>query len=115
MSINTTSGEIEKLFAIWLCSGIFPAPSYRDYWSPETRLPCIADLMPVNRYEKLMQNLHMRDNSLMKKRGENGYDPLFKIRRFYDTIRQKCRSEKPTEFQSLNEQIVPFKGRHLRK
>lgn len=115
VSINTNPDEIEKMFAIWVYSGIFPAPSYRDYWSPETRLPCIADLMPVNRYEKIIQNLHMCDNSQMKKRGEDGYDPLFKIRRFYDTIRQKCRSEKPTEFQSIDEQIVPFKGRHIKK
>ncbi len=115
VSINTTPDEIEKLFAIWLYSGIFPAPSYRDYWSAETCLPCISELMPVNRYEKLMQNIHMCDNNTMKKRGEHGYDPLFKIRRFYDTIRNKCRSEKQTEFQSIDEQIVPFKGRHIRK
>ena len=115
VSINTTPDEIERLFAIWLYSGLFPAPSYRDYWSPETCLSCIADLMPVNRYEKLMQNIHMCDNNLMRKRGETGYDPLFKIRRFYDTIRNKCRSEQQTEFQSIDEQIVPFKGRHIRK
>ena len=59
VSVNTNALEVEQLFAIWIYMGIFSAPSYRDYWSPLTKWPCIADIMSVNRYEKLMQFFHL--------------------------------------------------------
>ncbi len=67
--------------------------------------------MPVNRYEKLMQYFHMTDNNVMKKPGEDGYDSLFKVRKLYDAVRNKCRSLPQNEFQSIDEQIIAFKGR----
>ena len=114
-SINTNAFEIEQLFAIWIYMGIFSAPSYRDYWSPLTRWPCIADIMAVNRYEKLMQFFHSCENQNQLSPGDPGYDPLFKVRKLFDAVREKCRAEIQTEFQCIDEQIIPFKGRHVNK
>lgn len=113
-SIDTNGLEIEQLFSIWMYMGVFSSPSYRDYWNNRTRWPCIADIMPVNRYEKLMQYFHLCDIKGQKP-GDPGYDPLFKVRKMFDAVRNKCRSEPQEEFQSIDEQIIPFKGRHINK
>jgi hypothetical protein len=114
-SVDTSSLEMEQLFAIWLYSGVVSVPAYRDFWSSATRVPAVADIMPVNRYEKLMQHFHMCDNTKIKGPEEDGYDALFKIRALYDSVRKSCRSNAQTENQSIDEQIIPFKGRHSHK
>ncbi|MEL7309232.1 MAG: hypothetical protein AAGK05_16170, partial [Pseudomonadota bacterium] len=111
-SVCCTSSEMEQLFGIWLYMGICSAPSYRDYWARETRWDCVADVMPVNRYEKLMQYFHLSDNNEQIPKGSEGYDPLFKIRKLFDVVRNKCRLQTQSEFQSIDEQMIPYKGNH---
>ena len=114
-SINANSFEIEQLIGILLFSSVIKAPSYRDYWSPKSIVPCIANVMGVSRFEKIKQFFHMCDNTNMKCRGENGYDPLFKVRRVYDEVRNRCRKLPVSEQESIDEQMIPFKGRHHNK
>ena len=37
------------------------------YWSPETRLPLVANVMPLERFENLKRLFHMNDNLKMPK------------------------------------------------
>ena len=55
-------------------------PARRMYWSPKTRVPAIADLMTLNKFEKILFLLHVTDTGLMRKKSEHGYDSLHHIR-----------------------------------
>lgn len=62
--------------------GIHVLPNISLYWSsdPMFLVAEIANVMTVKRFKKILANLHLNDNSHMPKRGEEGYDKLYKIR-----------------------------------
>lgn len=67
--------------------------SYRDYWSsaPDLNDAYISSLMPVNRFSWLLSHLHVNDNSVMPKKGDEHYDKLYRIRPFVDFILKNSR------------------------
>ena len=79
------------------------------YWSPETRLPLIANVMPLQRFENLKRFFHMNDNLKMPKRGEVNFDCLYKVRPLLDCILESCRGIEQEEAHSIDDQIVPYK------
>lgn len=115
-SIDVTPSELEQLFGILLYMTLMDASCYRMYWANSTRWPPIADVMPVGRFEKIMKFLHLVNNEEAKKKGEIGYDPLFKVRPLFEHVRAVCQQIDPDEHQAIDEQMIPFKGRsHLRR
>lgn len=48
------------------------------YWSPATRLPLKANIMPLQRFENLKNFFHMNNNLKMPKHGEYNFDHLYK-------------------------------------
>ncbi|KAG0415261.1 hypothetical protein HPB47_007572 [Ixodes persulcatus] len=50
-----------------------------------------------------------------KPKGSEGHDKLFKVRPIIDALRQNLRLVPPEEKQSIDEQIIPFKGRSQMK
>ena len=95
---------------------ILDLPFRRWYWSLNTRQDIVADSMTVNRFEEIFSLLHCNDNTMQKQRDEEGYDRLFKIRpiiaRLNDNFRKNAERETHV---SVDEQIIPFKGRHSLK
>ena len=61
-SINTNSNEISQLIGLQMYMSVISLPCYRMYWARETRYSPIADVIPVNRYKLLHQNLHVVDS-----------------------------------------------------
>lgn len=111
ISPDITAVDIEKYLAILLYTTIMPAADMRNYWQKDIRWNVIADIMPVKRFEQIKQFLHFCDNSQQIKKGQDGYDPLFKVRAIFDNIRKVCQAVEPTEYQSVDEMMIPFKGR----
>ena len=90
--------------------------SRRMYWSPKTRVPAVADLMTLNRFEEILSLLNANDNELMKNKGKQGYDRLHKIRPLIKIISGRFGDCAEHElFVAVDEQIVPFKGHHSLK
>lgn len=110
-SIQTNVNEIEQFLGILTLMGVIKFPSYRMYWSPETRIPSIADAMSINRFENLKRYFHISDNSKMPKQGEAEYDKLYKVRPMLQSLVSKCRSVPPEECHSVDEQMIPTKCR----
>ena len=52
-SVNTNKDEISSFIGIYILMGIVQLPNHKAYWSRELRFPPVADVMPINRYEKL--------------------------------------------------------------
>lgn len=105
---NTTAGEIEQYLGILMFMGVFPHPQYRMYWSKSTPFPKIVNTMSVNRFDLLKRYLHFNDNSTMNTNASK-QDKLFKVRPVIESIRSKCRSLEPEEFNSIDEQMIPSK------
>lgn len=98
--------------------GIKKLPSYRDYWSSslELRDSYIASTMSVNRFGWLLSNLHINDNSKMPTRDSPNYDKLYKVRPLLEKLTETYKTcYAPSEFQAIDESMIPFKGRSCLK
>lgn len=59
----TTPEEIRKFLGINIMMGTLPYPRVRLYWEPKFAITLISNAMPVNRFFKLRQNVHITDDS----------------------------------------------------
>ena len=110
-SFKTTPQEIEVFLGVHLEMSTCKMPRVRRYWSPRTRYGPVADFMPYMTFMNLQRFLHFNDNTKMKKKNEQGYDPLFKIKPVLEHVRKNCLKVEPEEKSSVDEQMVAFKGR----
>lgn len=115
--LNMTKDEAEQLVGIWLHMGIVDMPgTFSMYWSAECRYPPVADVMSRNRYRQLMRYFHLNDNTKMLSRTDPNYDKLFKVRPLLNRLLEYMKSLPIEEYHSVDEQIIPFKGRnHLKQ
>jgi hypothetical protein len=104
-SIGTTSNEIEQFLGMQVLMFVVKLPSYKMYWAAETRYPPIADVMPINRYKKLRQFLHVSDNTLADV-GENKGNRLYKVQPVLEHVRNNCLKIQPEVENSIDEQIT---------
>ena len=107
----TFAKEIEQFIGILLYTGIFPCRSYGTYWSNFSRFPLIADIMSRNRFQLLFRYIHFNDNTQAKPRDHPNYDPLFKVSPLLKRLRDAMARIETEERHSMDEQIIPFKGR----
>lgn len=98
--------EIKKFMGIHIVMGNLQFPRARMYWQSNIGIPLIKDAMPLNRFFKLRKTVHLVD---VTQRGDN-LDRLWKVRKIYDSIRNRCRELPLEQNLSIDEQIVPFKG-----
>ncbi|KAK2723680.1 hypothetical protein QYM36_002127 [Artemia franciscana] len=108
---GVSSAEVECFLGILAFTGIVKMPSYRSYWSNETRYPVIADAMSRDRFEQIKKYLHFNDNLTQKPRGDPGHDKIHKVRPLIEMIRDNFMKIPPEEHQAVDEQIVPTKQR----
>ena len=69
-SINVNHNEMEMYLGMLVMMSIIKLPQLRMYWGKATRIPAVAYIMPINRFEKLKQFFHCNDNS--KKSAKHG-------------------------------------------
>ena len=110
-SIGTSPDEIENYLGVLLRMCIVQMPRYRMYWETETRYEQVAGIMSRNRFELIKKFLHFADNNNAPDPRDPNRDKLYKIRELFEQLRQNCLKVKPEEKNSIDEQIVPFKGK----
>jgi hypothetical protein len=110
-SIKCTVREMKTYIGILLTMGIVKLPTIRLYWNNFYRCSAIADVMGLTRFETINRHFHVNDNGKMKQRNEEEYDPLFKIRPLLDHVRSNCKALEPEAKQSVDEQMVKYKGK----
>ena len=75
-------------------------------------MPSLARVMARSRFEEILRFLHLNDNTKMIAKGNPGYDKLFKVRPFIDSIQANFLLQyAPKENQSVGEAMIKFKGR----
>jgi hypothetical protein len=106
----TEAEEMKNFFGLCLQMGVVKLPKLRDYWSSRPVFggyPIGSQVMPRNRFEKLMANLHLADNASF-----DGSDRLYKISPFITLFNAACeRIYRPGRDVCIDESLVPFRGR----
>ena len=112
-SINTTVQEIEQLIGVIYYMGLVHMPNLRSYWENEICFERASNVIARNRFLKLLTLLHFVNNYTVT--DEEQKDKLWKLRPWFESLRTNFLQIPLKEFQSIDEIIVPFKGRSCLK
>ncbi|XP_003369710.1 hypothetical protein Tsp_05119 [Trichinella spiralis] len=111
-TLAATEAEIEVFTGMLFVMGITKMPRYRMYSANQTRVDAVANCMSRNRFETLLRFLYFNDDDeVIMDRNYPMYDRFYKVRPLLENIRKTCLEETPGELQSVDEHIIPFKGR----
>ncbi|XP_064631655.1 piggyBac transposable element-derived protein 3-like [Lineus longissimus] len=108
-SANLTKKELEQVLGMVLRMGLMQMSGNRAYWEQDSRYPAVADIMGRNRFSYLLTVLHFVDNNAVT--DDQKKDKIWKIRPWIDEFRDHCRTVVPEEHNSIDEQMIPFKGK----
>lgn len=110
-----TEIEIKQYIGIIIYMSIVHMPNTRSYWSEELRFAPVADIMPINRFEKIRQYIHFNDNQTFIPRDQPGHDRLHKIRPVVTHLNKKFQSIALEQHLSIDEQMCSTKVKHYMK
>lgn len=105
-----TVEELQAFIGIVFLMSIYGLPRTRMFWQRETEVFQVSSTLSRNRWEQIKSKLHFNDNTQ-----HNNEDKLFKIRPFIDAIVNNFKATPMTEKLCVDEQMIPFKGRHQLK
>ena len=79
VTLGLYTEELQAFIGMNIAMGILRLPQVRDYWATNEVLstPWFPSIMPRDRFFQIMRYLHLVDSSLQRKKGEEGYVPLF--------------------------------------
>ena len=110
----TCRDKVKQFIGLVLGTGLVDKPLLDDYWSTDaiTYTPLFGSTMPRDRFFNILSNFHLNDNINYVPRGGENFDPLFKVRPLYDVTRRRFLDVyTPFQFISVDEGMVPWKGR----
>lgn len=109
-----TIDELRAYFGILLLMSTNPRHQMYLYWSSDSFFNCpeISRVMSFRRFQNIMNCLHINDLSKEKKKGEDGYDRLSRVRPLIQALNASFKRQyTPSSHQSIDESMVRFKGR----
>ena len=111
---DTNPAEIRAYLGVLILMGIHSLPRDEMYWSSDDRLgvPGINKVMPLKKFKKLSEYVHLCDNDNLPDPADVNRDRLFKVRKLIDMANETFLAKyKPAKEISIDEAMVPFKGR----
>ncbi|XP_032589372.2 piggyBac transposable element-derived protein 3-like [Drosophila mojavensis] len=103
--------DVHHYIGILIYMSIYRYPSMRSYWGRNAFLP-IASSMNRTKFETIKQHLSLRDESQRIKKGQPGYDPLFRTRRLVDYLNTRFDSVPKQPRLCVDEQMCSTKMKH---
>lgn len=113
--LNIQQKEFFSFIGINFYMGYVVMPSWKDYWStsPDLGSQLVTDTMSRNRFEIILNNLHVNDTSAMPK---GCTDKLYKLRPLIDTMNKQFQKLYNLSREvSVDESVILFKGRSTLK
>ena len=107
--------DVKIFIAHNIIMGLVKKFDLEKYWSTntKTRLPFFGKYISRNKFQFILWNLHISDDTANPPCNQPGHDPLAKLCDFVDMInRNFLFAYKPTQALSFDEACHPFKG-HL--
>ena len=110
---DTSVDEIKAFVALQIAMGLCNKPAISDYWNTYWLTTTnFGDVMPRNRFELLQTFLHFNDVANQVSKGQDGYEPLFKIQPLLDICNPLYEKlYQPKKCLSIDESMIKFKGR----
>lgn len=105
----TNVQEVKQLFGLHMAMGCLKFPRRTLYWDNALGIRLFTSTMAKNRFFKLRSHLHLVNNLEIPDNTDN--DRLFKVRPIYDSVRKRCLHLDMEKCLSIDEQMVPFKGK----
>jgi len=115
LNLNIKPYEVLIFLGINFLMGYHKLPSWKHYWScaPDLSVPFVAATMTRNRFDLILTNLHLNDNTLIPK---DNNDKLFKLKPLINYLNEKClQIYHGTNQLSIDESMILFKGRSTLK
>ena len=112
---QVTAQEMRIFAAHLIILGVVRKPELEEYWSTKqlTRTPFFGRWMSRDRFQMILSNLHIADDSANPPRNQRGHNPLAKIQPFIDMIKPRFHDAyNPGLDISVDEGCCPWKG-HL--
>ena len=101
--------ELMAFIAISVAMGMLRLPRVVDYWSTHNILatPWFPSVMSRDRFLMILRYIHLADSSQQKKKGEDGYDPLYKVRPLIDHLNAVFpQYYQPARYLSIDEMMI---------
>lgn len=110
--LSLTREELLTFFGGLLLSGYSKLPHRRLYWDSDDDVPkLLPQSMRRNRFEDILKNLHLADNTAL-----DPEDRLAKLRPFMTMLQERFRDNNYLdENLSIDESMIPYYGRHFAK
>jgi len=102
---SVTLTDIQGFIGAGMLMSIIRLPQSRMYWRPEFLVAEIANAFTVKKFEDIKRFLHFADNTVQSQ------DKLKKFRPVSDYLCERFKTIPKEEHLSIDEQIIPFKGR----
>jgi len=115
---DTCVREMKAYVGMLIGMGLHSLPQFRLYWSsdPLFRVQPLSAVMSRRRFLKLLQALHVNDNTKAPQRGTPEHDKLYKLRPLLDNMNSAFMHHAvSSSSQSIDEGMVQFKGRNTMK
>ena len=110
-----TVERVKAMLGLLLNMCLVWKPTMKDYWNQKDfhqRTPGFADVFSRDKFFFVLKFFHLNDNSQAKKRGEQGYDPLFKVRPLLKHLSRKFQFLYTClQYISIDESLVGLKNR----
>lgn len=107
----TSIQDIRQFIGILMYMSVYRYPNIESYWGRHAFGP-IANTMPRNRFMAIKQYMSFQDEAERKKKGEPGYDPLFRIRNVSNHLNDRFDSVPKTSRLCIDEQMCSTKMKH---
>ena len=105
---------MKAFIGILILMGVCRLPRLKFYWTTKYTHICpgISNIMSQIRFEQIFRYLHLCVGEQQVVAGQPGHDFLYKVRKLLDLLSPWFLSEyNPHEELSIDETIIPFKGR----
>lgn len=106
---HTTADELKKLFGLHILMGTLRFPRSRMYWNSHIGLDLVLKAMSYARFSQLRNVLHFVD--VLNSSASTSVDKFYKLNPIINSFRNRCLQHEVEENISIDEQIVPFKGK----
>lgn len=115
LNLNIKPYEVLNFLGINFLMGYHRLPSWKHYWNcaPDLSVPFVAATMTRNRFDLILTNLHLNDNTLIPK---DNKDKLYKLKPLINYLNEKFQLVyHGTNQLSIDESMILFKGRSTLK
>ena len=106
--------ELKKFLAMTIIMGLINYPCTEDCWVTSWPFATVtfSSILKRNRFSLIMKFLHLNDSTKYVPKGQPGYDALYKLRPFLDSLVSNFKAGFTLGREvSVDEAIIGFKGR----